>query len=92
MLSPEEREKRRSFEAKSKVKPILNLSCKSDISGKKHYNEFQAVKMARQLMAEDEDDDEENSRDDVIDQSGAAGGEKSKPSDESLPMEVESRD
>merc|ERR1719282_1140548 len=76
LLSPDEREKRRSFEAKRK----------------KHYNEFQAVKMARQLMAEDEDDDEENSRDDIIDQSGAAGGEKSKQSDESLPMEVESRD
>merc|ERR1712098_604958 len=34
LLSPDEREKRRSFEAKRK----------------KHYNEFYAVKMARQLM------------------------------------------
>ena len=40
LLSPEEREKRRSFESKRK----------------KHYNEFQAVKMARALM--DEDDSE----------------------------------
>ena len=38
LLSPEEREKRRSFESKRK----------------KHYNEFQAVKMARALMDEDE--------------------------------------
>ena len=40
LLSPEEKEKRRSFESKRK----------------KHYNEFQAVKMARALM--DEDDSE----------------------------------
>ena len=40
LLSPEEREKRMSFESKRK----------------KHYNEFQAVKMARALM--DEDDSE----------------------------------
>jgi hypothetical protein len=37
-LPPEEREQRRSFEHKRK----------------KHYNEFQAVKMARALMDEDE--------------------------------------
>ena len=39
LLSPGEREKRRSFESKRK----------------KHYNEFQAVKMARALMDEDDD-------------------------------------
>jgi len=43
LLSPEEREKRRSFEAKRK----------------KHYNEFHAVKMARALMDREEDDDDE---------------------------------
>ena len=42
LLSPEEREQRRKFEQKRK----------------KHYNEFYAVKMARQLMENDEDDDE----------------------------------
>lgn len=44
LLSPEEREKRRMFETKRK----------------KHYNEFQAVKMARALM--DEDDSEEDEK------------------------------
>ena len=37
MLPPEEREKRKSFECKRK----------------QHYNEFQAIKMARALMDED---------------------------------------
>jgi len=74
LLSPEEREKRRSFEAKRK----------------KHYNEFQAVKMARQLMAEDEDD--EDSRDDILEQPSENAGEKPKQSDDSTPMETESRD
>jgi len=62
LLSPDEREKRRSFEAKRK----------------KHYNEFMAVKMARQLMNEDEDDDD--TQDDIGD-GGAGGGEKAKHSD-----------
>jgi len=44
LLSPEDREKRRSFEAKRK----------------KHYNEFQAVKMARALMDESEDEDDKS--------------------------------
>jgi len=44
LLPPEEREKRRNFETKRK----------------KHYNEFQAVKMARALM--DEDDSEEDEK------------------------------
>ena len=44
LLSPEEREARKNFEQKRKS----------------HYNEFQAVKMARQLMAEDDDEDDED--------------------------------
>ena len=45
LLSPEERERRRQFEQRRKA----------------HYNEFHAVKMARQLMEEEgeEDDDDE---------------------------------
>jgi protein phosphatase inhibitor 2 len=43
-LTPEERERRKSFESKRKS----------------HYNEFYAVKMARQLMRENEDEDEDN--------------------------------
>ena len=44
-LTPEERERRKSFEQKRKS----------------HYNEFFAVKMARQLMHENEDYDAEDS-------------------------------
>ena len=44
-LTPEERERRKSFEQKRKS----------------HYNEFFAVKMARQLMDENEDYDAEDS-------------------------------
>jgi len=74
LLSPEEREKRRSFEAKRKM----------------HYNEFHAVKMARALMNESEDEDDNKSvdelervSDDPDDAGGATpedgeGGEKSK--------------
>jgi len=73
LLSPEEREKRRSFEAKRK----------------KHYNEFHAVKMARALMQESEDDDDDKSVDELsrgvdpdagIDCASSVGelGEKSK--------------
>jgi len=43
LLSPQEREKRLKFEQKRKA----------------HYNEFYAVKMARQLMDEGEDEEEE---------------------------------
>lgn len=45
LLSPEERESRQKFEHKRK----------------KHYNEFQAVKMARALMQEEEEDSEKES-------------------------------
>lgn len=55
LLPPEEREKRRNFETKRK----------------KHYNEFQAVKMARALM--DEDDSEEDEKTDSV---GAVGSPK----------------
>lgn len=67
LLSPEERDKRKSFEVKRK----------------KHYNEFQAVKMARQLMAEDEDSEEEGNL-----------GEKSKnsKSGSNSPMDTETKD
>ena len=53
LLSPEEREKRRSFESKRK----------------KHYNEFQAVKMARQLMDEEVDDEEDEEGEKVSEES-----------------------
>jgi len=43
LLSPEEREKRKQFESKRKA----------------HYNEFLAVKMARQLMEQEEEDEDE---------------------------------
>ena len=43
LLSPDEREHRRKFEERRKL----------------HYNEFQAVKMARQLMDEEVDDEED---------------------------------
>jgi len=43
LLTPEERENRRKFEQKRKA----------------HYNEFYALKMARQLMAEEEEDEDE---------------------------------
>ena len=57
MLTPEERERRKSFEQKRKA----------------HYNEFFAVKMARQLMkdkdnngggGDEDDEDEDNSEKD----------------------------
>ena len=44
LLTPEERERRKSFEQKRKA----------------HYNEFYAIKMARQLM--EEEDSEEDSK------------------------------
>jgi len=53
--SPEDKEKKKHFESKRKM----------------HYNEFQAVKLARKLMEEDEEEDEE-----------AASGSSSKPQEE----------
>ena len=44
LLSPEEREKRRKFEQKRKA----------------HYNEYYAVKMARQLMDSDDESEKES--------------------------------
>ena len=55
LLTPEERERRKSFEQKRKA----------------HYNEFFAVKMARQLMkqndnnGDEDDEDEDNSEKDT---------------------------
>lgn len=74
LLSPEEREKRRSFEAKRK----------------KHYNEFQAVKMARQLMV----DDEGNSEDEGNQADSDMVGEKFKnsKSGSNSPMDTETKD
>lgn len=47
--TPEERKIRLEFEDKRK----------------KHYNEFQAIKLARKLMEEEDDDDDEESNEDV---------------------------
>jgi len=68
LLSPEEREKRRSFEAKRK----------------QHYNEYQAVKMARALIAKDEDDDEDDDKDEEKEESRdslSEGEESNSPMD-----------
>ena len=46
LLTPEERERRKSFEQKRKA----------------HYNEFYAVKMARQLMQDEPEEDDEDSK------------------------------
>merc|ERR1712061_627347 len=46
LLTPEERERRKSFEQKRKA----------------HYNEFYAVKMARQLMQQEPEEDDEDSK------------------------------
>ena len=46
LLSPEERDQRRKFEQKRKA----------------HYNEFYALKMARQLIAQEEEEEEDGQR------------------------------
>ena len=74
LLSPEEREKRRKFEQKRKA----------------HYNEFYAVKMARQLMEEAGDDDEDE---DTKGAEDAANGDNTNPGisgAEVAPMETAS--
>ena len=53
LLSPDEREHRRKFEERRKL----------------HYNEFQAVKMARQLMDEELDDEEDEEGEKVSEES-----------------------
>lgn len=53
LLSPDEREHRRKFEERRKL----------------HYNEFQAVKMARQLMDEEVDDEEDEEGEKVSEES-----------------------
>jgi len=58
LLTPEERERRKSFEQKRKA----------------HYNEFYAVKMARQLMQDNQDDDEEDNADQKDISSSSASG------------------
>lgn len=57
LLSPEEREHRNKFEQRRKA----------------HYNEFQAVQRARQLMDEEEEDDEEGDE-----EGGKAAGDEAK--------------
>jgi protein phosphatase inhibitor 2 len=56
---PEEKAKRKTFESKRKM----------------HYNEFQAVKLARKLMEEDEEEDEEDDDDDEGEEDDKAGEE-----------------
>jgi len=86
---------------KGRREEVLNLNVRirlvghissASFSGKKHYNEFHAVKMARALMNESEDEDDNKSVEelgkvsddpDVSDAGGATpedgeGGEKSK--------------
>ena len=56
------------------------------VAGKKHYNEYYAVKMARQLMEDDEEHSEEDQHPDR--------GEKSKncKSGSNSPMDTETKD
>lgn len=58
---PEEKVKRKHFESKRKM----------------HYNEFQAVKLARKLMEEDEEEDEDKDREDDQDDDGEEGASSS---------------
>eukprot|EP00088_Acartia_fossae_P059138 TRINITY_DN6990_c1_g1_i1.p1 TRINITY_DN6990_c1_g1~~TRINITY_DN6990_c1_g1_i1.p1 ORF type:complete len:211 (+),score=83.90 TRINITY_DN6990_c1_g1_i1:83-715(+) len=62
LLTPEEREKRKKFEQKRKA----------------HYNEFYAVKMARQLMDDSDEDDEEQAE---MEKSGSLSSSKDDSSD-----------
>ena len=70
---------------------FLRLECNGVIcSGKKHYNEFHAVKMARQLMVDDEggNSEEEDKQDD------SEMGEKFKhsKSGSNSPMDTETKE
>lgn len=58
LLSPEEREKRRNFEQKRKA----------------HYNEYYAVKMARQLMDSDDESEKESDGNGTHSNQGAIAG------------------
>ncbi len=81
LLTPEERERRKSFEQKRKA----------------HYNEFYAVKMARQLM-EQEQDDENGDASGAADAAPSASGsgqaqpqdQSSSPASKSSPMDTAS--
>lgn len=70
-MSPEDRERRKSFESKRKA----------------HYNEFYAVKMARQLMAE-ADDDEEDEEEKEEDSKADAAADKTASKEEDSSMEM----
>ena len=73
LLTPEERERRKSFESKRKA----------------HYNEFYAVKMARQLM---HDDDEDRETDEDITGEKASGSNNATAStspSSNTPMDTE---
>ena len=62
---------------------LFNQATNELFSGKKHYNEFYVVKMARQLMAENDDDD------DAADDGAVDAAEKSKSCDSShSPMDT----
>ena len=68
---------------------IIVVSLTVHVPGKKHYNEYYAVKMARQLM----EDDDGNSEDDG-NQLHSDLGEKSKnsKSGSNSPMDTETKD
>lgn len=80
LLSPEDREKRDKFESKRKA----------------HYNEFYAVKMARQLLNEGEDEEEDSKADvdtpdeeDFAAQTSTSQGEGGgSPELKPIPMEI----
>lgn len=74
LLTPEERERRKSFEQKRKA----------------HYNEFFAVKMARQLMDDDEDEEDEDSKNESASNSKTETSAEKDNSNANSPMDTES--
>lgn len=74
LLSPEERKNREKFEQKRKA----------------HYNEFYAVKMARQLMEEEGEEDEDGDGDNNGDQGkeGEDVNQQQQPEDEESTMDT----